>query len=106
MNRGNGGATRKGPNIGESGECRLVDHAGLQSGLRIWHGPRAARTKKVSTDCRNYTDRHPQPYSSAKMKYAATVAMTREMSMAVIGSVTQRLVRSMDASGAALVASE
>jgi hypothetical protein len=34
------------------------------------------------------------------MKYAATDAMTIEASMAVIGSVTQRLVRSMDESGA------
>ena len=45
-------------------------------------------------------------YSSAKIKYAATEATSAEMSIAVAGSSTQRLVRSMDARGAAVVASE
>ena len=35
------------------------------------------------------------------MKYAATVATSAEMSMAVIGSITQRLVRSTEARGVA-----
>ena len=40
------------------------------------------------------------------MTYAATEATSAEMSIAVIGSVTHLLVRSTDASGAAVVASE
>ena len=78
-------------------------------------GPTDPSAGKCNRDCKTVARTRPcadsvsaglAGYSSAKMKYAATVATRAEISIAVSGNVIQRLVRSIAASGAAAVESE